>query len=382
MKQTIPFLLCMATLCLLACKPKPAVDAPVRPLVDANATPETIALYNRLDSLRQVGILLGHQDDLAYGHTWYNEPGRSDVYEVTGRYPAVFGWEIGHLELGAPYNLDSIYFDHLKRYIREAHELGGVNTISWHGDNIVTGGSAWDCAQDHVVRSVLPGGENHDRFIAWLHRLADFFLDLKDSQGNLIPVLFRAYHEHTGSWFWWGSKQCTPEEYKQLCRMTIEYFRDVRQVHNLLYGYSPASVRTEAEYLERYPGDEYADILGFDCYANGENELYDPETGAEKIAQYKQNLKTNLDILTNYAAKAGKIPAITETGMERFGYPYYFTDAVYNTIQAYPVSYVLFWRNAPDRPTHYYVAYPGCPNEEDFKAFVAEPRIITLPPTP
>ena len=69
MKQTIPFLLCMATLCLLACKPKPAVDAPVRPLVDANATPETIALYNRLDSLRQVGILLGHQDDLAYGHT-------------------------------------------------------------------------------------------------------------------------------------------------------------------------------------------------------------------------------------------------------------------------------------------------------------------------
>jgi mannan endo-1,4-beta-mannosidase len=378
MKKTI--LLLSAILCLFACKSRQIEDAPVpvRSLADANAAPETVALYNRMDSLFHVGIMLGHQDDLAYGHTWYNEPGRSDVKEVTGQYPAVFGWEIGHLELGAAYNLDSVYFDNMKRYIREAHRLGGINTVSWHGNNILTGGSAWDCEQNNVVKSVLPGGENHAKFIVWLDRLADFFLDLKDDEGNIIPVIFRAYHEHTGAWFWWGSNQCTPEEYKQLCRMTVEYLRDIRNVHNLLYAYSPSSVQAEAEYLERYPGDEYMDILGFDYYANGENELYNLETDSARMTQYKQTMKTNLDILTAYAAKAGKIPAITETGMERFGYPAYFTDAVYNTIQDYNVSYVLFWRNAPDRPTHYYVAYPGCPNETDFRIFVEKPKILLI----
>ena len=372
--------LILTIFCFVACKQKQTEESivPVRPLVDPKATPETRSLYNRLDSLLQVGIMLGHQDDLAYGHTWYNEPGRSDVKESTGSYPAVFGFEIGHLELGRPYSLDSVYFDNIKRYVREAHQMGGIVTISWHGDNILTGGTAWDCAQNNVVKSVLPGGENHEKFLVWLDRLADFFLDLKDDNGRLIPIIFRSYHEHTGAWFWWGSKQCTPDEYKQLWKMTVEYFRDTRQVHNLLYAFSPASVQTEAEYLERYPGGEYVDMLGFDCYANGESEAYDPAKVDQKIEQYKQTMKTNLDILTNIAAKAGKIPTITETGMERFGYPAYFTDAVYNTIKDYKVSYVLFWRNACDRPTHYYVAFPGCRNEEDFRAFVNKSQILML----
>jgi mannan endo-1,4-beta-mannosidase len=349
---------------------------PVRPLADVNATPETVALYNRMDSLLQVGILLGHQDDLAYGHGWYNEPGRSDVRSVTGKYPAVIGWEIGRIELGAAYNLDSIYFSNMKRYIREAHKLGAINTVSWHGDNIVTGGTAWDCNQDTVVKSALPGGVHHENFLARLDKIAAFFLDLKDDEGKLIPVLFRTYHEHTGSWFWWGSRQSTPEEYNQLWKMTVEYLRDSCQVHNLLYTISSSSVETEEQYLERYPGDAYVDIVGFDCYANGENEEQNPEKTAAQIERYKAQLKTNLDIVTTYAAKAGKIPAITETGMERFPYPAYFTDAVYHSIKDYKVSYVLFWRNAYDRPTHYYVPYPDSPSVEDFRAFVAEPKIL------
>lgn len=380
MKQML--LLFLATLCLCSCKPKQSRETtivspgPVRPLVDSNATPETVALYNKLDSLLQVGIMLGHQDDLAYGHDWYNEPGRSDIQSVTGQYPAVVGWEIGHIELGAEYNLDSIYFSNMKRYIREAHHLGAINTISWHGDNIVTGGSAWDCAQDNVVKSILPGGENHETFLARLDKVAAFLLDLKDDRGKGIPVLFRTYHEHTGGWFWWGSKQCTPEEYNRLWTMTVEYLRDSCNVHNLLYTISPSSVQTEEQYLERYPGDAYVDIVGFDCYANGENEEQNPEKTAMQIERYKAHLKTNLDIVTAYAAKAGKIPALSETGMERLPYPAYFTDAVYNTIQEYKISYVLFWRNAHDRPAHYYVPYPGSPGEEDFRAFVAEPKIL------
>ena len=52
---------------------------------------------------------------------------------ITGDYPAVNGWEIGHIEIDAPYNLDSVYFTDMKRLIGEVHERGGINTISWHG---------------------------------------------------------------------------------------------------------------------------------------------------------------------------------------------------------------------------------------------------------
>jgi mannan endo-1,4-beta-mannosidase len=319
--------------------------------------------------------MLGHQEDLVYGKTWNGEHGRSDVKESTGKYPAVFGFEIGHLEIGKECTLDTVYFKDIKRCIREAHQMGGIITISWHGNNPATDGDSWDCKSDTVVKSVLPGGVNHEKFLGWLGVLADFFLELKDDNGALIPLIFRPYHEHTGDWFWWGNEQCSPEEYIQLWRMTVEYLRDTRNVHNLLYAYSSSWVKDEADYLERYPGNEYVDIIGFDAYANSEGEKY---TDYQTIVDYKHNMKSLLDIVVGFAERAGKIPAITETGMEGFEYEFYFTEALYSVIKDYRISHVLLWRNSPDEPRHYYVAFPGCPNEEDFIKFVNMPEILML----
>ena len=267
--------------------------------------------------------------------------------------------------------------------------MGGIVTISWHGNNPVTyywtdeeknynaAGSSWD-VKGSAVQAILPNGEHHKRFLGWLDILADFFLDLKDEEGKLIPVIFRPYHEHTGSWFWWGSDFCTPEEYKQLWRMTTDYFQQTRKVHNLLYAYSTSWVPDEAKYLERYPGDKYVDILGFDVYANNEGDVYNPETDYYKIENYQHNMRTMLDIVTNYAAKSGKIPSITETGMEGFEYEHFFTNALYNVIKDYKVSSVHFWRNSYDKSRHYWAAFPGCLNEQDFIDFVNKPRILML----
>jgi mannan endo-1,4-beta-mannosidase len=363
----------IALVCAVSCKQ--AVIEQKMP-TDKNATNATVELYNRLFTLLDRGIMLGHQDALAYGHGWYREAGRADVKDVTGDYPAVIGFELGHLELGADYNLDSVYFDDMKNYVRQTHARGGFTTFSWHGDNIVTGGTAWDCAQDSVVRAILPGGSRHDQFLTWLDRLAAFFLDLKDCNGNLIPVLFRMYHEHTGAWFWWGSEQCTPDEYAQLWRMTVEYLRDAKKVHNLLYAFSPSETTDEAHYLERYPGNDYVDMVGFDCYANGEREDQNEEKTRQQIARYKDALAHNLDIVTGYAAKSGKLPAISETGMERFPYLTYFSDAVYNTVKNYKVSYILFWRNAWERPSHYYLPFAGHPAAQDFLDCAGMPEIL------
>lgn len=344
------------------------------PIVDKQATTETRQLYKLLQELQQKGIMFGHQDDLAYGHNWYKEPKRSDVKDVCGDYPAVIGWELGHAEIDAPFNLDSIYFSDMKKHIQDGNRRGSINTLSWHGDNIVTGNTAWDCGQNTVVKSVLPGGENHKQYLVWLDRLSTFFSDLKDDNGKLIPVIFRMYHEHTGSWFWWGKQQCTPEEYKQLWQMTVERLRDKNHVHNLLYAYSPsdAEVENKADYLERYPGDEYVDIIGFDCYASGKD--------APSIENYNRRMALNLNIIMEYAAISGKIPCVAETGMEGIADSTYFSKILYPLISKHKISYVLLWRNAweKDKPGHYYAPFAKHPASGDFNEFVNKSDILML----
>lgn len=355
----------------VSCSPKKETICYEYTPIDKAATQETLELYNRLFTLKDRGIMLAHQDALAYGHGWYKENGRSDVKDVIGDYPAIIGWELGHIELGAEYNLDSVYFSDMKKYIVETNRRGGITTASWHVDNIATGNTSWDCAQDTVVKSVLPNGLHHLEYTKWMDRLGDFFLSLKDDEGKLIPIVFRMYHEHTGGWFWWGNKQCTPEEYKQLWMMTVDYLREERNVHNLIYAYSTATVKTEEEFFERYPGDGYVDILGYDCYTTGNDE--------ESLDAYQKSMDFNLQVVTKHATQNKKIAIVGETGMESIPNATYFSQIVHPVISKYDISWILFWRNAweTDKPNHYYVPFKGHPAADDFIKFVEEENILT-----
>src|SRR5262245_53458956 len=93
---------------------------------DKNATRQTIALYKNLRKVQEKGIMFGHQDDLAYGVGWKYEDGRSDIKDVIGDYPAVYGWELGRIETDQPQNLDGVPFNKMKEYIKTDHERGGV----------------------------------------------------------------------------------------------------------------------------------------------------------------------------------------------------------------------------------------------------------------
>src|ERR1700733_10308729 len=233
--------------------------------LDKKATKETVQLYRHLKLLRETGFLFGHQDDLAYGVGWKYVPGRSDIRDLTGQYPALYGWELGRIELGHSVNIDSVPFDKMKAFIRQGYQRGGVITISWHLNNPLTGGTAWQPAPG-TVASILPGGEKNGLYKSWLDKVAGFLLDLKGDKGESIPVILRLFHELNGNWFWWGGSNCSPEELKQLWHFTVSYLRDTRQVHNLLYAYNTDRFATKEAYLEKYPGDEWVDITGFDIY--------------------------------------------------------------------------------------------------------------------
>jgi mannan endo-1,4-beta-mannosidase len=217
-----------------------------------------------------------------------------------------------------------------------------------------------------VVASVLPGGEKHEYFMGWLKNAADFMESIKTADGEQVPLIWRPWHEHTGSWFWWGQKLCTTEQYKALWQMTYDYMVNERGMTNLVWSYSPGAGELSSAdvYGERYPGDEIVDMVGFDCYHSGSKDWY------------MASMKNALDIASAFAAEHGKILAVTETGHETLKDPKWWTEVLYPAVKEYPVSYVLTWRNACDQPNHYYAPFPGQESADDFKAFSELDEIV------
>ena len=320
--------------------------------IDRKATKKTKALYANLGQLAQKGILFGHQDDLAYGVGWKDQPGKSDVKDVGGSYPAVYGWDISKIGQ-RPYNIDTVDFEKMKGWIREGYDRGSVITISWHMDNFATGGDSWD-TDGRPVGKIIPGGSLHADYVAKLDLFVDFLKDLKG-----VPIIFRPFHEHTGSWFWWGENHCTIADYKRLWHFTVRYLRDTRKIHNLLYAYSTDVFDSADDYLERYPGDDYVDILAFDDYHS------------IKSADESKLLSQRLQILGSIALERGKIAALSETGLESIPITNWWTDILLPPFKAEKsgrFSYVMVWRNS-NLPNHFYGPHPGHKSAENFRAF-------------
>jgi mannan endo-1,4-beta-mannosidase len=356
MKNLIIILLLCAGMAAQAGKPVPS---------DPKATPEAVKLYRSMLKLQHKGLMFGHQDALVYGTSWYAKEGRSDVKDVCGDYPAICGWELGHLELGNRYSLDSVFFDNIRKGIITNYQRSGINTISWHFTNALTGGTAWDVSSKKTVASILPGGEKHELYKQYLDKLAVFMLSLKTEKGTFVPVFFRPFHEHTGSWFWWGKNLCSVDEYKALWRFTVNYLRETKNIHHLLYAYSTDRFTTVDVYMERYPGDDLIDLVGFDLYDRGPD--------------YPATLGNCAKMVSTIAAEKGKIGAVTEAGGPITKNPEWWTKTLLETLRPYDLSYVLVWRNGFNQPAKSaFGPYKGCPSEQDFVKFYNDPKTLFL----
>jgi mannan endo-1,4-beta-mannosidase len=330
-----------------------------------NVDNELEKLRNSLTEVSKDYILFGHQDDLAYGVGWKAVRGNSDVKSSAGDYPALFGWELGNL--GDAENLDGIPFDSIASYIKMANAMGGINTISWHARYPVTNFSSWNLT-DIDMQSILPGGENHALLIDKLDLLAAFFLKLKDEDGNPIPFIFRPWHEMYGNWFWWGRSKCTDQQYIDLFRFTIDYLKNEKNITHFLTAFSPDNgFDSEETYLERYPGDDYADILGLDDYG-------DFRRGRLDLIVIK------LGIVSDLAKMKNKIAAFTETGSDRMEIKNWYTSNLLQVLKANEktrgIAWVMVWRNRD--LDHFYVPPANHPEQEDFKLFCDDKMILLL----
>ena len=400
---------------------------------DPQAGEAAIRLFDALQHRVGNGILFGQHDAPLYGldvsgATWRNTPAtaagpgvnedRSDVKTATGSHPALVGFDLEGVMRGLlSGNSNEAQF--LTREIQKAHLRGQVVTLSWHAQDPVDGSNfsgypnqvrearrfrrellARDplaCARDvrcselteiekpeaRRVLRVLPGGANHRDFMKTLDVLGDFLAGLKDEQGAWIPVVFRPWHEHNGGWFWWGGEFRTSEEFAKLWRLTVNHLRETRGLHHLLVAYSPnQSGRSREDYWNGYPGDSFVDVLGFDAYHVLESEEGSDQTGGE------------LGWIVRMARERGKIPALTETGLEAFRWgpynqpsrrgepnPRWFTHNLGRALHADPdagrIAYVMVWRNAS--ATHHYFPGPSARETiDDFLQFRCASRVLLV----
>lgn len=336
-----------------------ALDARGLHMVDKDATRETRALYRNLYELQQHSVMFGHHDYPSYGIGWSGDPDRSDVKDIVGDHPAV-------------YSLDMFKITDQKiELIKQVYRRGGVSMLVWHQNNPLTEhpgmkypeGSAWD--NTPCVGQILQEGSPLNiRYREILDDVASALHKMTDDQGRPIPVIFRPLHEHTQTWSWWGKKATTEEEFIALWRFIIRYLRDEKHCHNVIYAISPQMDRVypdpRGRILFRWPGDDWVDFIGIDCY-------HFLKPGA---------FESNLAALSQLAKDKHKPVGVTETGLEKDHTSDYWTCNCLSVLRGKWCSMIVAWRN--DNPSHAFGPYPEDASAEDFKAFYNDPLTLFL----
>lgn len=338
--------------------------------IDKKATKETKRLYQSLAKISKKNILFGHQHATEYGHGWVGDQNRSDVKSVTGSHPAVIGVDFSGLS-GRSKEQIAKTAEALRKNVVDTYHRGGITTVAWHFSNPASeGGFYWkDSVSLASMALIKPGGSHHEKYKEILKTVADFAHAVKGQDGTLAPMIFRPYHEFDGDWFWWGKSHCSREDFISVWQFTVTYLRDSLDVHNFIYAFSPdCKFTTEQEFLERYPGDEWVDMLGMDNYADfGRNGKYNLALGIKK-----------LKIVSDYAKKANRLAALTETGLESIPNPTWWTETLLKALKSEKMNlaYVLVWRNDVKSPTHFYAPFPTQTSVPDFLKFYDDPYTL------
>ena len=325
--------------------------------IDPNATQETRNLLQHLHEMSGHHILFGHHDTTWSGVGWQNQEGRSDVKTSTGHYPAIYGWDL--LSPGP---------DNIARLAIEAYGRGGINELSWH---LKYNGSYNKSADNEdVVKTMLPGGAQHQWLTDQLDMCAAFIDGLKDLNGVHVPIIFRPWHENTGKWFWWGTDTTTPDEYIALWRFTISYLNDVKGVHNIIWAYAPSRTGVgsagQSYDTNRFPGYPYVDVLGLDFY-------YESVADSSILVNDCRSIVTLCD-------QHNKVPALAEFGWSG-GTPFCpianwwttdFLGPLKADDQARRITWAMTWLNTSNQS---WIPLPGDPTFDDFVTFSRDPTI-------
>lgn len=291
---------------------------------------------------------------ISYTAQKHSHIAHSDVHDVVGAHPAFvesdFMWYT---------NAQFKKADMLA--LKSVHRRGGVAGFCWHLNGMQSGSFYASEADGSLVKQLLANpNRDANKALNWYLNLLDSLVIPAFNELG-FPLTFRLFHEMNGDWFWWGSSNCTPQEYIQLFRLTVDYLRNAG-VRNVLYVWSPDTYLKE----EYYPGDGYVDVTGLDVYEPVVSEYHSPDTYS--IEAHK---------LVKFALAHKKVAAITETGCRKrngsFVYPIdhpdFWTRCVLNPVleqdRVIGLAWIMSWYSSDwnrDTLGQFYTPYLGLEN--------------------
>ena len=219
-------------------------------LSNKEASQEAVALYAYINDLFGKKTLSGQMfsgwgfDEISY------------VYRITGKYPAIKGFDFIH----------DAQNDSVVRGVIQWWKEGGIPTIMWHwGAPGIGEGYPNSKKEIDINKCFEKGTLAFDSFWKEIKSKADLLEKLQKAN---IPVLWRPFHELNGNWFWWGKQG--PEKFKRLWITLYDYFTKERKLNNLIWVLCYTGQPDSAW----YPGDQYVDIAGADTYVK----INEPQT--------------------------------------------------------------------------------------------------------
>ena len=313
----------------------------------------------------------------------------SDCKNLCGSHPAIVGVDTLSFQ-GYEGNMSDLI-----TVVKNLRRQGVIVTLSSHMPNFSLGGDEFYDYSPNITdgdcgRRIMPGGDLNEKYRRFLDLIAEFASLCVDVEGEKIPMIFRPFHECNGDWFWWGPSYLNDKEYIELFRYTVDYLIGEKGVDNLAIAYSPNGFfQSENDYLARYPGDEYVDIMGMDIYHDR------PHKGDG----FYHKLSSSIDLIDDIAQVHGKLTALTEIGYRSLetenGYfeglapmdntvKEWFTevlDAIMSTVGGKRLAYMLTWANFSDTQFWLPFATEDFRHEmcDDFIKFAEDGRVKMAP---
>jgi len=162
--------------------------------------------------------------------------------------------------------------------VKRQYQNGAIIALTWHevrptDDEPVTfHDSVQGRLTDYEWQQLLtPGTPLYNRWCAQVDVVAGYLRQLRDAH---VPVLFRAYHEMNGGWFWWGGRPGKNGS-AALYRQIYDRFVNVHHLDNLVWVWNVNAPNPDwVPIAEYYPGQQYADVVTMDIYGEFKQDFY------------------------------------------------------------------------------------------------------------
>ncbi|MDO4320672.1 MAG: glycosyl hydrolase, partial [Bacteroidales bacterium] len=250
------------------------------PLTCATPSVQAINVYDFLIENHGKKILSG-----AMANVNNNNDFADWIYNVTGKYPALTGYDFIHLRDSEP----GAWIDYTDiAPAAEQWENNGIVSYMWHWNapdseedyhkgkkgkyGFYIPGKGSETTEFDIREALKEGTWQHEFILADIDKVAE---SLKLLQARGIPVLWRPLHEAAGDyrygpWFWWGRHGI--EYTRQLWILMYDRLVNHHGLDNLIWVWTAQYLNGHADDMAAaYPGDEYVDIVGVDLYPDNNN---------------------------------------------------------------------------------------------------------------